>query len=152
VDVRDLSAWIIKLIEDGASGTFNATGPAARQTLSQFVEGLAPLARSPLTYTWIEDYEWLRRYPLRKRADGSTAGLTYSVPWIMAEGDELGHMQIDNRKAIAAGLRFRPLLQTARDIIAWRESDAVPEALRKQPRYVLSAEEEAAMLRAWKAR
>ena len=55
-------------------------------------------------------------------------GLTEAIPWVMAEGDELGHMRISNRKALAAGLTCRPLLETARDTLAWRQSDAVPEA------------------------
>jgi 2'-hydroxyisoflavone reductase len=152
VDVRDLAEWMVRLIEHDASGTFNATGPARKQTLAQFVEGLSPLARTPLTFTWIEDYAWLRDYPMRKPREGDDTGLTYSIPWVMAEGDELGHMQIDVRKAIAAGLTFRPLLTTARDTIAWRESPAVPDALRKQPRYVITPEQEQALLAAWKAR
>jgi hypothetical protein len=113
---------------------------------------LTPLAKTPVQYTWVDDYAWLKQYPLRKRADGSTEGLTYAVPWILPEGDELGHMQIDTRKARSAGLTFRPLLTTARDIVAWRESPAAPEGLRKQPRYVLTPEQEQAMLVAWKAR
>jgi 2'-hydroxyisoflavone reductase len=152
VDVRDFAAWMVRLIESDTSGTFNATGPATKQTLAQFVEGLAPLARTALTYTWIEDYAWLKAYPLRKRDDGTQAGLTYSVPWVMAEGDELGHQQINVRKALAAGLTFRPLLTTARDTIDWRESNAAPEALRKQPRYAITPEQEQALLAAWKAR
>jgi 2'-hydroxyisoflavone reductase len=152
VDVRDLAEFMVTLMEGSVAGTFNVAGPAAKQTLEQFVEGLRPLATSPVTYTWIDDYEWLRKYPLRKNAGGSMSGLTYSVPWVMPQGDELGHTQISNRKAIAAGLTFRPLLTTARDTIAWRESAAVPEALRKQPRYVISPEQEQAILTAWKAR
>jgi 2'-hydroxyisoflavone reductase len=152
VDVRDLSEWMIRLIENDATGTFNAVGPAERQTMEQFLEGLRPMGGSGLRYTWIEDYEWLRAYPLRKDATGKTEGLDYSIPWVMPVGDELGHVRISNRKAIAAGLTFRPLLTTARDLLAWRTSDAVPEALRKQPRYVMTEEQEAAMLAAWKAR
>ena len=152
IDVRDLAEWMVACIEGETAGTFNIAGPESKQTLSQFVEGLRPLATAPLTFTWIEDYEWLKQYPLRKTADGKTAGLTYSVPWVMSEGDELGHTQISNRKAIAAGLKFRPLLTTARDTIRWRESNDVPEALRKQPRYVLTPEQEQAVLTAWKAR
>lgn len=152
VDVRDLAEWMVRIIESDTTGTFNLTGPARPQTMAQFIDGLTPLARTPVQYTWIEDYAWLKQYPLRKRPDGGTDGLTYAVPWITAEGDELGHMQIDTRKAVAAGLTFRPLLTTARDLVAWRESSAAPEALRKQPRYVLTAEQEQAMLAAWKAR
>jgi 2'-hydroxyisoflavone reductase len=70
----------------------------------------------------------------------------------MPEGDDLGHVRISNRKAIAAGLTCRPLLDTARDTIDWRASNAVPEAIRKLPRYVLTPEQETAMLTAWQAR
>jgi 2'-hydroxyisoflavone reductase len=151
-DVRDLAEWMVAILENGTTGTFNATGPYPKQTLEQFVTALAPLATTPLTYTWIEDYEWLRSYPLRTNASGRTSGLTAAVPWVMHTGNSLGHVQIDNRKAVAAGLRFRPLLTTARDTIAWRQSDAVPAALKAQPRYVLTMEQERAMLDAWKAR
>lgn len=151
VDVRDLAEFMVMLTEGDTAGTFNVAGPAAKQTLEAFVEGLRPLAKRAVTFTWIEDYEWLKKYPHRRNADGTTEGLTYSIPWVMSEGDELGHTQISNRKAVAAGLRFRPLLTTARDTIAWRESAAVPEALRKQPRYVVTPEQELAILAAWKA-
>jgi 2'-hydroxyisoflavone reductase len=153
LDVRDLAEWMIALIETDAAGTFNAVGPAAKQTLAQFIDGLTPLATGPLTFTWIEDYEWLKRYPLRQPPPaGESAGLTEAVPWVMPEGDDLGHMRISNRKAQAAGLSFRPLLTTARDTIAWRESAAVPDALKQKPRYVLTPEQERAMLDAWKAK
>jgi 2'-hydroxyisoflavone reductase len=151
-DVRDLAEWFIALFENGNTGDFNATGPYPKQTLEQFVNGLAPLAKSPVTFTWIEDYEWLRRYPLRTAANGRTSGLTYSVPWVLPEGNALGHVRIDNRKAVAAGLKFRPLLETGRDTITWRASDAVPAALKATPRYVITLEQEQAMLAAWKAR
>jgi 2'-hydroxyisoflavone reductase len=105
---------------------------------------MKPLARRPITFTWIEDYEWLTTNPVRR--------LGASVPWVMHRGNSLGHVQIDNRKAVAAGLKFRPLIETARDTLAWRESDAVPAALKAQPRYVLTMEQEKALLDAWKAR
>lgn len=152
VDVRDLAEFMVLLMEGETAGTFNVTGPATKQTLEQFVEGLRPLAKSPVTYTWIEDYAWLKDYPLRKTADGKMEGITYSIPWVMSEGDELGHTQISVKKAIAAGLTFRPLLTTARDTITWRASAAVPEALKKQPRYIVSPEQEQAILAAWKAK
>ena len=70
----------------------------------------------------------------------------------MPDGTDLGHMRIANRKALAAELTYRPLLTTARDTLAWRHSDAVPEALRAQPRYVMTAEQERAILVAWKTK
>lgn len=152
IDVRDLIDWVIRLAENRVGGTFNAVGPGRRQTMEEFVYGLGATTAEPLSWTWIEDYEWLTAYPLRRRNNGSTSGLQYAVPWIMAEGDALGHMQIDNRRALSAGLTYRPLADTARDTVAWRMSDAVPQALRDQPRYVLTAEQETAMLEAWRSR
>ena len=141
IDVRDLAEWIVRLIEQNATGTFNAVGPAAPQTLTQFIDGVQALAPA-----------WLKKYPLRTPTADDPGGLTEAIPWVMADGTELGHMRTSNRKALAAGLAYRPLLITARDTRAWRQSDAVPEALRKQPRYVMTVEQERAMLKAWKAK
>jgi len=152
VDVRDLAEWMVRLVERGATGTFNAVGPAEPQTLAQFIEGLVPMAAAGTTFTWIDDYAWLKAYPLRPPTAGDPGGLIEAIPWVMADGDELGHMRINHRKARAAGLSYRPLLVTARDTLAWRQSDAVPEALRATPRYVLTAEQERSVLAAWKAR
>jgi 2'-hydroxyisoflavone reductase len=149
IDVRDLIAWVVRLVEDGVGGTFNATGPGRRQTMQEFVYGVAAVTSVPLSWTWIDDYAWLKAYPLRRRDDGTTSGLEYAVPWILPEGDALGHMQIDSRRAMAAGLTFRPLAETARDTVAWRRSEAVPQTLRDQPRYVLTEAQEREMLEAW---
>jgi 2'-hydroxyisoflavone reductase len=152
IDVRDLAAWMVHLIDSGTNGVFNAVGPARPQTLEEFVYGVAAITAVPLSWTWIEDYAWLKQYPLRKNQDGTTAGLIENIPWVMVEGDDLGHMRIDARRAFAAGLPPRPLADTARDTLQWRQSAAVPEALRDQPRYVLTPEQERAILDAWKAR
>lgn len=152
VDVRDLAAWMIRLVENGTAGTFNAVGPARPQTMAEFVYGLGAITSIPLSWTWIEDYEFLKAYPLRRSQSGQTSGLTYAVPWVMVEGDDLGHMRIDGRNAIAAGLQFRPLAVTAKDTLDWRLSAAVPQTLREQPRFVLTPEQEQAILTAWKKR
>lgn len=150
IDVRDLTGWMVRLVEEGRGGTFNAVGPARAQTMAEFVYGVAATTSVPLSWTWIEDYEWLRSYPLRTAPDGTTRGLGYAVPWLIPEGIDRGHMRIDNGRALAAGLTLRPLAETAADTVAWRLSDDAPQALREEPRYVLTAEQEADMLAAWK--
>jgi 2'-hydroxyisoflavone reductase len=152
IDVRDLAEWMVRLMEAEASGTFNAVGPAAPQTLAQFITGLAPVAAPGTTFTWIEDYAFLKAYPLRPKTADDPGGLIEAIPWVMAEGDELGHMRIRNHKALEAGLTYRPLAVTLRDTLAWRMSDQVPDALRTTPRYVLTAAQERAILTAWASR
>ena len=107
-DVRDLAEWMVRLIEQNATGTFNAVGPAAPQTLTQFVDGLQSLAPAGATYIWIDDYEWLKKYPLRTPTADDSGGLTEAIPWVMADGTELGHMRISNRKALAAVAHVSP--------------------------------------------
>jgi 2'-hydroxyisoflavone reductase len=152
IDVRDLSEWMIRMLENGTTGTFNAVGPARKQTMQEFVYGLAALTAAPLTWTWIQDNEWLQKFPLRTLPDGKTEGLLEAIPWVMPLPDELGHMRAIGAKALAAGLTIRPMYVTALDTITWRESDAVPAALKAKPRYVLSPEDEAKILKAWKSR
>jgi 2'-hydroxyisoflavone reductase len=152
IDVRDLAEWMIALLENGTNGTFNVVGPARPQTMAEFVYGLGAITSVPLSWTWIEDYEFLKSYPLRRSPGGQTSGLTYAVPWVMVQGDDVGHMRIDGRKAIAAGLQMRPLAVTAKDTLDWRLSGAVPQALRDQPRFVLTPDQERAMLSEWKKR
>ena len=65
-------------------------------------EPLAPLATSPVTFTMIEDHDWLRSYPLRRRADGTASGLSAAVPWILPSGNALGHVRIDTNARMAA--------------------------------------------------
>lgn len=152
IDVRDLADFTIHLLEQGTTGTFNVTGPLARLSMAEFVYGVRAATDNDVEWVWIEDYEFLRSYPLNRAQDGSTSGLTAAIPWLLPEGDMAGVSLMSNEAAVAAGLRYRPLAVTARDTIDWWKSDAVPEERRQSPRFVLDAEREAAMILAWRNR
>jgi 2'-hydroxyisoflavone reductase len=69
----------------------------------------------------------------------------------MFEPGGKGFAQMSGRRAIAAGLTFRPLADTARDIIT--EYQARPKDPSRRPQiFGLSAEREAATLAAWHQR
>jgi 2'-hydroxyisoflavone reductase len=141
IDVRDLAEFMVRLVEDNATGTFSAAGPADRMVMEQFIQGMSAAVPSRHTITWVDDYAFLQQQRL-----------TYSVPWILPQGDNLGHAQINIDKAKAAGLTFRPMATTVKDTLAWWHSDAVTAQRRAQPRFVLTPEREAEILAAWKAR
>jgi 2'-hydroxyisoflavone reductase len=141
IDVRDLAEFMIRLVENNATGTFNAAGPADRLTMDRFIEGMSQAIPSRHTITWVDDYEFLQQQRL-----------TYAVPWILPLGENEGHAQINISKAKAAGLTFRPMATTIKDTLAWYHSEAVTEQRRAQPRFVLTPEREAEILAAWKAR
>jgi 2'-hydroxyisoflavone reductase len=113
IDVRDLAAWMIELAERRTTGTYNATGP---KRLLRAVD----VARTCIAAT-----------------GGSAEPLVVSseklhaagvVPWqhlpFWLEPEDYPLMQVDVRRAIGAGLRFRSLSDTVRDTYEWLRSSA----------------------------
>lgn len=142
IDVRDLTEWMIRLIEDGRTGVFNAGGPFPRQaTIAEMVYGIRAATTSRVDWVWIDDYDFLTEIRLRAM-----------VPWVMPRGNSLGHTRINYDRAVANGLTFRPLAVTVRDTLDWWHSDAVDADRRAAPRFVLSAEREAGIISAWRNR
>jgi 2'-hydroxyisoflavone reductase len=140
IDVRDLSEWMIHMAERGGGGIYNLTGPASPLSMAEMVHGIrAAVTTGPISWTWASDLDFLAAH-----------NLGAMVPWVMPRGDTLGMSTLSGAKAIAAGLTFRPLADTARDTLAWWST--VPEARRASPRFVLTPEREAEVLRAWHAR
>jgi 2'-hydroxyisoflavone reductase len=141
IDVRDLTEWMIRRLEEGEGGVYNATGPASHLTMAEFVYGVRAATSAELSWTWIEDYDFLTEHEI-----------SYAIPWIMPTGDYRGSQRIDCARARASGLTFRPLAVTAMDTLEWWHSDAVGEAWRAHPRFVLTPERERSILDAWKER
>jgi 2'-hydroxyisoflavone reductase len=66
--------------------------------------------------------------------------------WIPEDEEGVGFSRIDVSKAIAAGLRFRPLEETVRDTLTWAQTRPVDHEWRAG----LTAEREAQLLAALK--
>jgi 2'-hydroxyisoflavone reductase len=142
IDVRDLTAWTIRLIEERAAGTFNAVGPASPTSMHQFVHGVHAAFSTAVTFVPIDDYEFLARH-----------GVLDAIPWIMPVGDNFGSARVDNRRALERGLTFTPLADSMRDLYEWWLSDAVSEerraALTTAERSLMAREP--TILAAWRA-
>ena len=141
IDVRDLTEWMIHLLEDGTTGVFNAAGPASPLTMEEFIHGVRASTSSSMSWTWIDDYEFLKEHRY-----------TYAIPWVMAEGDNFGSALINIDSALANGLTHRPYARTLMDIHEWWYSDAVSEERRLEPRFPITLDREAEVLAAWRTR
>jgi 2'-hydroxyisoflavone reductase len=139
VDVRDLAEWMVRLLEDGRSGIFNAAGPKESLTMPGFLERAKAAIGSTASFTWVDDYAFLDQYQIDE-----------AIPWARLEGNDDGMMSIRNEKAIAAGLTFRLLESTVLDTLAWWPS--VPDARRANPKFTITPEKEATALDAWHVR
>jgi 2'-hydroxyisoflavone reductase len=139
IDVRDLAAWMIRLVEGDATGTYNAAGPAGTLTMRGMLEGAQAGLGSRAALAWVPA-AFLEKQGVAPWSD---------MPSWIPKGPEAGMMQVSNARAIAAGLAFRPLGETARDTLAWWRTQ--PEERRAKPRAGLAPEREAAVLAAWRA-
>mgnify|MGYP000598445070 FL=1 len=113
IDVRDLSAFIIKLMEENASGIYNATGPDYELTMGAMLDACKRVTGSVAAFHWAS-VEFLKEHKVEPWSDMPV--------WIPDTGEDAGFSRIDVSKAIHAGLEFRPLENTIRDTIAWAET------------------------------
>jgi len=141
VDGRDLGAWMIRLAEEGHTGVYNATGPASRMTISGLLDGIREATGSDATFTWVSA-EFLEEHEVQPWVQMTV--------WVPGSGEFMGLAQVNCEKAIAAGLAFRPLAETARDTLAWWKT--LPAERREEPRAGCPPELETKVLTAWNAR
>jgi len=136
IDVRDMADWVVQLLEDGASGAFHPVSPAPPfswgDELTAVRDAVAPAGTS---LTWV-DADFL----LAEGVDGTTLPL-----W---NADEPGvlYMAAGPGRAVATGLRPRPLADTIRDTLAWARSVEQPDTAG------LAADREAELLDRWHRR
>jgi 2'-hydroxyisoflavone reductase len=127
IDVRDLAGWMIRLVEDGASGPYNATSPPGVLTFDSMLEacGAADVVR--VTEEFLDEH--------------GVEGWSDLPCWISPRDADFAAFQlVAVDRAVAAGLTFRPLAQTARDVPEWTGKAG------------LTAERESELLEAWENR
>jgi 2'-hydroxyisoflavone reductase len=140
IDVRDLAAWILLSTERRLTGTFNATGPDYPLTFGRFLEECRTATESDARFVWVGEKFML----------DAGLGQWIEVPLWLDSSDEINRyfLAVSADKAVAAGLTFRPVAETARDTLEWdltRPADA-------ERRAGLARERERDVLAAWQTR
>jgi nucleoside-diphosphate-sugar epimerase len=107
IDARDLAAWAVTAVERKHVGVFNALGPAKKMTMREMLEGCRRGVGSDARLVW---------------ADAKVLEQNDVGPWMdmpVWTGSDVGMASISNARAVAAGMTFRPVDETARDTLAW---------------------------------
>ena len=141
IDARDLAEWTIRMAERHEFGVFHATGPAHELTMAGLLRGIGAAIHAIAKPIWLPaDF-----------LDAQKVAPWSDMPvWLPGQGESAGFARLDLRKAIGAGLTYRPLAQTAVDTLAWfRQQPAERQATLHAG---LGAAREAAVLVAWKAK
>ena len=140
IDARDMGEWIIRLLERGTMGAFNAFGPGTPLSIAEFLYGIRAVTSSDVRFTWTST-DFLLERKIRPWRD---------IPiWYPPIGDHRGNGLISPQRAVAAGLTYRPLAVTARDTLDWFNSLGEPWEGGPGRRPGLKAAREAELLAEW---
>jgi 2'-hydroxyisoflavone reductase len=127
VDVRDLARWILRMAEAGEDGVFNVTGRPGEVSFGELLDECGA-----------EQVTWVDETFLVEQDVGDWMELPL---WISPADVEWRSFQlVEVSRALAAGLTFRPLAETVRDVPEWTGKAG------------LAPEREAELLAAWHAR
>jgi 2'-hydroxyisoflavone reductase len=136
IDARDLAAWTVRMIESGATGTYNARGPNETLTFGELLDTCKTITGSDARFVWVDEQFLL---------DAGVRPYTEIPLWIPNLPERAGFYSVNSGKAIAAGLTFRPTTETIRDTLAW-DATQPPDAPRPAG---LRPERERELLSAW---
>ncbi|MEZ5965968.1 MAG: epimerase [Planctomycetota bacterium] len=145
IDVRDLGAWIVRLVEGGVAGAFNACGPKKPWSMGELLATCKRLVDADTEPVWVD---------ARFLAKHGEAGEGQLPIWAPSSGDTIGYHSYSNHKALGHGLVLRDPKETVKDTLAWfaslpseRSADSRDNRLRAGPK----PEDEAKLLAAWRA-
>ena len=140
IDVRDLAEWNIRLVEANKTGIYNTTGPEYPLTMQRMLEICRSESGSDAEFVYVPG-EFLKEHEVE--------GNRVSCWWVPAEEEDYRcFCDVNCKKAIADGLTFRPLAETARDTRLWAATRPDDWTWRAG----LTPEKEASLLEAWSNR
>jgi 2'-hydroxyisoflavone reductase len=141
IDARDLSEWMIRLVENQVVGVFNAVGPATPRPMAELLYGIRAVTTAETSFTWV-DTDFLLDNGARPYSD---------LPvWMPPLPGREGFARFDMTPEVATGLTYRPLAVTVRDTLEYHFSR--PAERRAALRAGLSPEREAELLALWRGR
>lgn len=112
IDVRDLAEWCVHLAEQASTGAFNAVGPSL--SMQALLERCRAVTGSDARFTWLGDSAL--------QAAGVTPWTELPL-WIPEHDPAFGGMLLaDNRRALQAGLRCRPVDDTIAAALDWEHA------------------------------
>jgi 2'-hydroxyisoflavone reductase len=138
INARDLGEWIVSMAERKAAGIYNTNFTPGQLTMQSVLEECKVASDSNASFTWASE-----DFLLRENVSAWSA-----MPlWLPEEAAPhlKGFMFINCDKAIAAGLRFRPLNETIRDTLTWYQTERSNEELKAG----IAGDKEQALLRKW---
>ena len=103
IDARDFGEWLVRMAEEGESGTYNVVGPRTPRPMAELLYGIRAVTTAETTFTWV-DADFLVDAGLRPYRE---------LPvWRPARDGWEGFARFDLTPEVEKGLTFRSLADT----------------------------------------
>ena len=109
IDSRDLAEWMVRMTEQGVTGTVQATGPDTSLTMAELLTACRQATGSEARFVWMDD-AFLKQHEV---------GQWLELPLWIDETGPTAMLDVDITQALQMGLKFRPLETTILDTLAW---------------------------------
>ncbi|MEU8941360.1 NAD-dependent epimerase/dehydratase family protein [Streptomyces goshikiensis] len=146
IDARDVAAFGLDRLAAGGSGAYLTTGTPANATWAGLLGECAALTGSDVTVEWTDDAF------LAGQGVAPFAALPF---WTPPAAQFAAVWEFSSQRALADGLRCRPVLESVRDTWDWLNTPGGREEAFGEYRFpdrTLSAAREAEILAAWDSR
>ena len=116
IDVRDLAAWIVHMLEASETGAYNAASAPGTFTMESLLQTCCDVSDKGCELIWVED-AFLTEHEV---------GAWMELPLWIPEDDDIasGFFDFKPDRAIGKGLTFRPLQETVQATMDWSRSRA----------------------------
>ena len=138
IDARDLSEWIVNMIERKEAGVYNANGRPGALTMRNVLDECRAVSHSDASFTWASEEFLIKE---------GVAAWTQLPLWLPEDAAPhlKGFMFVNCDKAFRAGLNVRSVTETIRDTLSWAQKDRTNEKLKAG----LDLDQENTLLRKW---
>lgn len=133
IDARDLAKWIVKMVEQQATGVYNTAGPSF--DLKYILKECQAVLNRHNPIIWVDE-KFLIEQAIQDWVE---------LPlWLSTQRSMPGFSKISSQKALQAGLHIRPLRETISSILEW-------DTIRGQPKLQagLDEQKEVELLKKW---
>lgn len=138
IDARDLAEFCVYAAEQKHAGYFNAVGPKTETNIAELLYGCKAVTGGDAKFTWV---------PADFLAENKVMPWGHMPVWVPPDGEAGGLSFVSNKRIVDAGMKYRPLAETVKDLLDWFHG--LPEERQKKLRAGIAGDREKEVLRLW---
>lgn len=143
IDVRDVSRFMVDLVQQRATGVINVAPPTEDRTYGTMVRACAEVVADDAVaepeLVWVDE-DWLADLGVRQWTE-LPLWRNAAAPW-----------DVNVERAVEAGLQCRPLIDTAADTWRWLTNGVRKDDHRRITQYGIDPAREADIIARWRAK